>query len=95
MQRIREQLLGVLVDNVCAGPNFSRIGARVGGGGPCSRDGAPTSTAFLNLGSACLRRINGRVLCNAMDNLFSLQVILFAATFDTESSHFHPPDHAV
>ena len=50
--------------------NFSNIGARVGGGGPCKRDGAPISTAFLNLSSACLRRITCRALYSAMDNIF-------------------------
>ena len=52
--------------------NFSRIGARVGGGGPCMRDGAPASTAFLKLRSVCFRRIGWRALFSAIDNLFLL-----------------------
>ena len=50
--------------------NVSSVGARVGSGGPCSRDGASIATA-LNLRSACLRRITCRALCNAMDIFFS------------------------
>ena len=83
MQRIREELLEVVVDDVSASlrrsstlsvvPSdlkISNIGARVAGGGPCKRDGAPVATVFLNLRSACSRRITCRVLYSAMDNLF-------------------------
>ena len=50
---------------VPSGPNFSRIGARVGSGGPCKRDGAPALTTFEKLRSVCLRRVNCRALYNA------------------------------
>ena len=67
MQRVREELLEVVVNDVGASqqifhlfhcsvcPQFSSVGARVGGGGPCSRDGAPISTASLNCGGVEFR----------------------------------------
>ena len=64
MQRVREELLGdvgaslqifhPLHCSVC--PPFSSVGARVGGAGPCSCDGAPISTASLNCGGVEFRR---------------------------------------
>ena len=62
-------------------PQFSSVGARVGGGGSCSRDGAPVSTAFSNLRSAGLRRITCRALYSAMDKLF-----LFRGSFSRRRS---------
>ena len=61
--------------------NFFNIGARVGRGGPCSRDGASNSTAFLNLRWACSRRITCRALYSAMDKLF-----LFRGSFSRRRS---------
>ena len=49
MQRVREELLEVVVNDVGAAQ-------RVGRGGPCSRDGAPISTASLNCGGVEFRR---------------------------------------
>ena len=64
MQRVREELLDdvgaslqifhPLHCSVC--PPFSSVGARVGGAGPCSCDGAPISTASLNCGGVEFRR---------------------------------------
>ena len=74
-------------------PNFSRIGARVGGGGPCKRDGAPASTAFLKLRSVCFRRISWRALYNAIDNFsssgdpFRSDVLLQVYALPTTSDH--------
>ena len=50
-------------------------------GGPCKRDGAPASTAFLNLRSACLRRSTCRARHSAMDKLF-----LFRGSFSRRRS---------
>ena len=61
--------------------NFSNVGARVGDGGPCKRDGAPITTAFLNFRSACLRRITCRALQSAMDSIF-----LFRCSFSRRRS---------
>ena len=61
---------------------FSRIRARVGGGGRCTRDGAPSSAAFLKLRSVCLRRINQLTSSEKCDGQsFRLQGILYAAAF--------------
>ena len=105
LHRIREQLLEVLcwwmlvrpsrsstLSTVPSSPNFSSIGARLGGGGPCKRDGAPASNAFLKLRSVCSRRISWRALYSAIDN-FSTSGILSAATLHSKSSHCRPASH--
>ena len=63
-----QRCAGSTLSIVPSSPNFSSIGARVGGGGSCKRDGAPASNAFLKLRAVCSRRMSWRALYSAIDN---------------------------
>ena len=68
-------------------PNFSSIGARVGGGGPCKR------TCFNRLLEVEVCLFSSRQLASSVQRdrqCFPLQRIVFAARSRSKSSHFQP-----